>query len=70
MLMITIIGHSTDAKYPVVELIDALEDVIDALAKMTTSLEADTPQPFTQVYSTTCGSLTVTLRNYHPLMRD
>lgn len=58
---LTIIGHSTDQQYPVVELIAALEDAIDDLTQMTTPTEGDQPQPFSQTYPTDCGELLVKL---------
>lgn len=61
MLKLTIIGKTTDKKYPVVELIAALEDVIDDLTQMTSGVEHDDPRPFTQTYPTDCGELTATL---------
>ena len=58
----TITGHSTDRQYPVVELIAALEDIIDDLTQMTTPTEGDQPVAFANAcYPTDCGELIVTL---------
>lgn len=66
MLKLTITGQSTDQKYPVVELIAALEDAIDDLTQMTTPTEGDEPVAFSQTYPTDCGELTLTLEILEP----
>lgn len=61
MLKLTISGQSTDHKYPVVELIAALEDFIDDLTQMTNGVEHDDPRPFAQTYPTDCGEVNAML---------
>lgn len=61
MLKLVITGQTTDRQYPVVELIAALEDLVDDLTQMTGGVEHDDPHPFSQTYPTDCGELTATL---------
>lgn len=61
MLKLTLTGQTTDRKYPVIELIEALEDLVDDLTQMTNGVEHDDPRPFSQTYPTDCGELTATL---------
>ena len=61
MLKLVITGQTTDRQSPVVELIAALEDLVDDLTQMTSGVEHDDPRPFSQTYPTDCGELTATL---------
>lgn len=60
MLKLTITGQTTTRKYPVVELQQALEQILDDLDRFTVGGK-DTPEDFSKTYPTAHGQLTATL---------